>query len=209
LTLNPLIPIALSWILFCSLHSLLIAFPLADWLRRLRPGCERYTRLVYNSIALITLIPPVYFSLSANGTVLFSWDGRLRWIRAALALWALLLFWGGSRQYDIARFLGLTQLQETSQVHQTDENVPLIVDGVLNIVRHPWYSGGIALIWARDVTPAALVTNLILTLYFVVGALLEERRLVRQYGAVYQRYQRNVDMFFPLRRFLQRSNESE
>ena len=80
------------------------------------------------------------------------------------------------------------------------------MDGVLKIVRHPWYSGGIAIIWARDITAAVLVTNITLTLYFIAGAFLEERRLVKQHGVLYQRYQTKVDMFFPWRWFSQRAD---
>lgn len=203
-----MIYLALSWIGFCVLHSALIAMPMAKWLRRLRPGWERYERLIYNIIALTTLIPPAYFGLTIIGTPIFVWSGWLRWVQAVLVLWALLLFWGGARQFDTSRFLGLRPLQEKKGTHQAQGNEPLVMDGVLKIVRHPWYSGGIAIIWARDVTVAVLVTNVILTLYFIVGAILEERRLVRQYGVLYQCYQIKVDMFFPWRWLLLWSNRS-
>jgi len=194
-----LIYLALSWILFCILHSLLIALPLADWLRRSNPEYGRYERVIYNTIALATLIPPIYFGLTFTGATIFEWGGWLRWIQAALILWALFLFWGGSRQFDTARFLGLRQLREKGVVQKAGENDPLVTNGVLNIVRHPWYSGGIAIVWARDLTAAALITNLVLTLYFLVGSFLEERRLLQQYGSAYQRYQRHVSMLWPYR----------
>ena len=200
--------LALSWIFFCLLHSLLIALPLKDWLRRLNPDYEPYERLVYNIIALITLIPPVYFGITLKGATFFEWGGWLRWPQIALALWALFLFWGGTRQFDTSRFLGLRQLREKRGALQAQKNEPLVMEGVLKIVRHPWYSGGIAIIWTRDITAAVLITNVVLTLYFIVGAFLEERRLVQQYGDLYQRYQSKVDMFFPWRRFLQRRNQS-
>lgn len=205
---NPLIYLALCWIIFCVLHSALISLPVATWLQRLRPGWERYERLIYNGIAVITLIPPAYFGLTIIGAPIFVWSGWLRWVQAVLVLWALLFFWGGTRQFDTSRFLGLRQLQGKKGTHQAQGNEPLVMDGVLKIVRHPWYSGGIAIIWARDATVAVLVTNVILTLYFIVGAILEERRLVQEFGAVYQRYQREVPMLFPWRWVLQRVKRS-
>ena len=199
MTGNRLIYLALSWIVFCVLHSLLIALPVTDWLRRFKPGYERYERLIYNIIALMTLIPPLYLGWTINSDPIFAWSGGLRWVQALLVLWALLLFWGGARQFDTARLL-----RENGGGYRTAENDPLVTDGILNIVRHPWYSGGIVIIWARDINAAAMVTNFILALYFIVGAFLEERRLVRQYGSVYQHYQSKVDMFFPWRWFMRR-----
>lgn len=205
---NPLIYLALSWIVFCVLHSALISMPLAAWLNRLRPGWERYERLVYNVIALITLIPPLYISFAYPGDPLFSWGGWLRLVQFGLGVTAILLFMGGSRQFDTSRFLGLRQLREKKGPHQTQGYEQLVTNGVLRIVRHPWYSGGILIIWARDVTVAVLITNVILTLYFTVGAFLEERRMVQKFGAVYQRYQREVPMFFPWRWVWHKINKS-
>ncbi len=190
--------------MFCVLHSALISMPMATWLGQLRPGWEHYDRLVYNIIALITLIPPVYFSFTLSGEPLFSWDGWLRLVQFGLGVSAVLLFIGGSRQYDTSRFMGFRQLREKTGDDPLTGIDQFETDGVLKLIRHPWYSGGIAIIWARDVTAA--VSNVILTLYFVVGAFLEERRMVHKFGAVYQAYQHQVPMFFPWRWFLQRLN---
>ncbi len=190
--------------MFCVLHSALISMPMATWLGQLRPGWEHYDRLVYNIIALITLIPPVYFSFTLSGEPLFSWDGSLRLVQFGLGVSAVLLFIGGSRQYDTSQFMGFRQLGEGTGDDLSAGADQFATEGVLTLIRHPWYSGGLLLIWARDITSPVLVTNLILSLYFVVGAFLEERRMVHKFGAVYQRYQREVPMFFPWRWALQR-----
>lgn len=196
---SPLIYLALCWIIFCVLHSVLISLPLAAWLGRLRPGWEHYERLVYNAVALITLIPPICFSFTLSGDPLFSWDGSLRLVQLGLGVSAVFLFIGGSRQYDTSRFMGFRQLREKTGDEPLTGIDQFATDGVLKLIRHPWYSGGMMIVWARDLSSPVLVTNLIISLYFVVGAVLEERRMVQKLGAVYERYQRQVPMFFPWR----------
>ena len=55
------------------------------------------------------------------------------------------------------------------------------------------------LLWARDLDMAALVGNGVLTLYIIVGTLLEERKLVHEFGDPYRSYQERVSMFVPLK----------
>jgi protein-S-isoprenylcysteine O-methyltransferase Ste14 len=57
----------------------------------------------------------------------------------------------------------------------------------------------VLLIWAHDLDAAALVVNGVLTAYIVVGTLLEERKLVDEFGDAYRDYQRRVSMFVPLK----------
>ncbi len=203
---NPLIYLALCWIIFCVLHSVLISLPMATWLQTIaaRLGALRAADLQCHR--------PDHF----NSPGLF-WADHYRCSDLCMERLATMGS-GGIGLMGAASLLGRlppvrhlplfrpAAVAGKKGTHQSQGNKPLVMDGVLKIVRHPWYSGGIAIIWARDVTAAVLVTNVILTLYFIVGAFLEERRLVRQYGALYQRYQSKVDMFLPWRWFLQRPN---
>jgi protein-S-isoprenylcysteine O-methyltransferase Ste14 len=69
--------------------------------------------------------------------------------------------------------------------------------GILGVIRHPWYVGGMLIVWARPLDISAIITNTIITGYFVVGAILEERKLRRVFGDAYREYQEKVSMFFP------------
>ena len=65
-------------------------------------------------------------------------------------------------------------------------------------VRHPLYFFSLALIWATPVlTINWLWFNIGATLYFAVGSLVEERRLVRVYGDAYRQYQARVSWLIP------------
>jgi protein-S-isoprenylcysteine O-methyltransferase Ste14 len=55
------------------------------------------------------------------------------------------------------------------------------------------------IIWARELDLSAIITNVILTGYFIVGAVLEERKLSVEFPEAYKEYQKKVSMFFPSR----------
>ncbi len=53
------------------------------------------------------------------------------------------------------------------------------------------------LIWAGQMDVSTIIVNIILTAYLVIGTLLEERKLVREFGEEYRAYQKRVSMFIP------------
>ena len=79
------------------------------------------------------------------------------------------------------------------------ESGELDTTGVLSIVRHPWYLAVFILLWASDQNAATIIVNLVLSAYLIVGTLLEERKLILEFGDKYRKYQENVSMFIPLK----------
>jgi protein-S-isoprenylcysteine O-methyltransferase Ste14 len=105
----------------------------------------------------------------------------------------------GGRAYDLPFFLGLRQIRDSRATSLLSASGPLKTSGILGMIRHPWYTGGLLLIWAPKMDRPILIMSLILSVYFIVGALLEERKLTRIYGQDYRDYQQEVSMFFPLK----------
>jgi protein-S-isoprenylcysteine O-methyltransferase Ste14 len=157
----------------------------------------RYYRLAYNGFSLVTLIPVVLYGHSAQGEPLFSWEGYWKAGQALLLISSLFLFLAGGRYYDGMAFLGLRHLRNRSACAGMTETCGLNTRGILGVVRHPWYAGGMMIIWAGDLDVSAIVTNVILTGYFIVGTLLEERKLSVEFPETYKEYQQKVSMFFP------------
>ena len=191
--------LALVWAIWCALHSLMISPPITGFIARRLPGLVRYYRLLFNAVALGTLIGVVGYGAAFQGPVIFGWNGWLRIVQTILLAAAIGLFAAGARRYDLRQFLGLRQARSENTCHVLTDDCHLDTQGVLGLVRHPWYSGGILLIWARQLDAAAVVTNLVLTLYFIVGAMIEEEKLRAQFGAEYEAYRRRVSMLVPIR----------
>lgn len=196
--------LALIWSAWCFFHSFFISRSVDRFLRKRLGDGYRYVRVGYNLLALASLVPVLVFSESLRAAPVFSWAGPLRIGQGLMLLGAFLLFAAGARRYDFLQFAGLRQIRSVNDCSAITEDCSIDTTGVLGVVRHPWYSGGILLIWARNLDPAALVTNTVLTVYFIVGAFLEERKLLDEYGASYRAYQRRVSMLVPVKWLLGR-----
>jgi len=46
---------------------------------------------------------------------------------------------------------------------------------------------------------AVILTSLVITGYFLIGAFLEERKMLAEFGEEYTGYQRRVSMLFPFK----------
>lgn len=195
-----LIWLALLWVGWCALHSLLITPGIINRVRRHWPGSRRWYRLGYNGLALASLLPLILYTRALPGEALFTWQGTLAMVlRPALLLIALALFSGGARRYDLATFLGWRQLRKGRAPLLLGEEPAFSASGVFALTRHPWYLGSLLLLWTvfPAYSPALLLAVVILSLYLPLGAWLEERKIVAEHGDAYRAYQRRVSMFLP------------
>jgi methanethiol S-methyltransferase len=189
--------LGIIWSVWCFCHSALISLRVTGYLKKRLGDRFRYYRLAYNAFSLITLIPIVLYSDSIRSETLFSWDGYWRGVQILILVVSVFLFLAGARQYDGLSFLGLRQLRSGSFCGGLSETCGLNTKGILGVVRHPWYAGGILILWARDLDLSVIFTNLILTGYFMIGTVLEERKLLVEFPEAYRAYQQSVSMLFP------------
>jgi protein-S-isoprenylcysteine O-methyltransferase Ste14 len=90
-------------------------------------------------------------------------------------------------------FLGWDQLMGKSLPPKK-----LKTDGFYRHVRHPLYTLGFIIIWLFPWMTAnwqALIAST--TIYLVVGALLEERKMLQQFGEEYAQYKARTPMLMP------------
>ena len=187
----------LLWILWCTLHSTLIATAVTDYMKKGLGDRYRFYRLFYNTVAMVTLLPLAYYSISIEGAPIFRWQGPLAIAKYLLQVTSLYLFIAGARHYRMSQFLGIHQIKTGQTDHTLSKQDIFDTTGILSAIRHPWYISGIMIIWARDISLSALFNNIVISAYFVVGTILEERKLALQFGEKYRDYQKNVSMFFP------------
>jgi protein-S-isoprenylcysteine O-methyltransferase Ste14 len=105
----------------------------------------------------------------------------------------------GSRCYNFGQFSGLAQIKEGTNNNLINKTGSLSTRGILGVVRHPFYAGIFPLIWSNDLDITALITNIILSVYVLIGTLLEEHKLIEEFGDTYRNYQQKVSMLFPLK----------
>jgi len=186
--------LALSVLAWGFLHSLFASLGFKEVVRR-RFGrwVDRYYRLIYNLFASLSFGLILVLAVLTPDRTLYSVP--MPWliplvIGQGLAVVALVV---GFLQSHPMAFLGIRQLGP-----KLEESQPLTIAGLYHYVRHPLYTAGLAFIWLIPLmTERLLAINLALTVYVIVGAFLEERKLVREYGQEYLRYISNTPMFIP------------
>jgi methanethiol S-methyltransferase len=192
-------PLAAWWVLWCALHSLLVADGLTGWLRARSERFFAYYRLCYNAFSVLSLLPLVVYTGRNRGELLWGWPGDWQLARLVLLGGALALFYLGARSYDLLQFMGWRQIKGQGDGPSLKAGGGVERGGVLGVTRHPWYLAGMAVIWTRSLYQADVAANIVVCFYFVVGAWLEERKLLRLYGEEYRDYRCQVSMILPVK----------
>jgi protein-S-isoprenylcysteine O-methyltransferase Ste14 len=193
--------LAILWIVWCAIHSSMISITATDFFKRRLGTHYRFYRLFFNLVAVATIIPVILYAQCIESHVLFRLEGILIVVQVLLLVLAGLLIIAGARHYDMLQFLGLRQIMTGASHGTLTENGQLCTSGILGVTRHPWYLATILLIWAssRSFTTSSLVTNAVLSVYLVVGTILEERKLSVEIGEGYRDFQERVSMLFPFK----------
>lgn len=184
---------ALSLLFFIQ-HSGMVRRPFRQWLAGFVP--EEFHAAIYAIASGAALVIAIAFW--QEGTPLFSAPfGPIRWSFRALFILSLFGFlWGGLslKSFDPCGIRPiLARLRGTNP-----ESTPFSARGPYRLVRHPLYLFSILMIWScPDMTTDRLLFNVLWTGWIVIGAFLEERDLVAEFGDTYLEYQRKVPMFIP------------
>jgi len=190
--------------LYGIFHSILASQAMKTAIRE-RVGDRAYYgfyRAFYNIVALITLIP-IFWVLAENpGGTVYTLDDRwaevilvMEWVGRIGVVVAVL-------QIDALRFIGLRQIIayfRGTTLPLPDED--LTTAGLYRVVRHPLYLFSLFIVWSSlSMNAATFALNLGITLYFLVGSIYEERRMVQGYGQSYRDYQAQVPWMIPMLR---------
>ncbi|GAB6145721.1 NUDIX domain-containing protein [Desulfocicer niacini] len=192
--------LALLWILWCTLHSAMISLTVTNYLEHRLGQAYRFYRLFFNAVAVITLLPVYLYGRVIDSPVCLIAQGPMQTVRITLLLTSLMLFVMGARVYDLKHFTGLRQIRQRP-FSSSGDPLPFKTRGILTVTRHPWYLAGIFLIWTYQarMTVADVMVNAILSIYFVVGAMLEDKKLKKTMKGTYDQYAATVSMLFPVK----------
>ncbi|MFP4507020.1 MAG: methyltransferase family protein [Cyclobacteriaceae bacterium] len=201
----PYLYLALLWIAYFGLHSLLAAQSVKSFLKDRLGLSSRAYRLFYVIFALLSLLPVLYYNalVSRNSWLPDDWKQLFTIIGLVLTTYGIIIMRLAFRQYSLKKFLGLEKGAD-------DADEPFSSEGILSIVRHPLYSGTVLIVIGYCLfapTYANLVTGLMIILYILVGIQLEEKKLIGQYGEQYEQYKEEVPMLIPRPGSLKRLNK--
>jgi protein-S-isoprenylcysteine O-methyltransferase Ste14 len=187
--------LALAWVLYFLIHSLLASLRVKLSIARRLPSVMPWYRLLFNLLASILIMAPLYMLWLYRSAPLWQWQGGMAWLAYGLMLLALVGFVWSMGYYDSREFLGIRQLQRRQK--DANDREQLRISPLHRFVRHPWYSLGLVLIWTQDMDPARLVSALAVTGYLVLGSRLEEAKLLYYHGDRYRRYRQSVPGIIP------------
>lgn len=174
-------------------HSVLASLGFKDFVRRrLGDGFMKFYRLLYNIFAAISLAPVLYLMISLPDKNLYEvpapWS-YLMWVGQVISALLLLL---AVLQTDALSFVGLRQLIAD------EEKGDLVTSGFYRFVRHPLYTFSLLILWlSPSMTVNVFIVYMALTIYILVGAVFEERKLMREFGRKYASYKAITPMLIP------------
>ncbi|MDD5241171.1 MAG: hypothetical protein PHG47_05515 [Sulfuricella sp.] len=184
------------WLAYFALHSLLASLAVKRRVAHAYPDLMPLYRLGFNLLAVLLLLPILWLVYRDSGPMLWRWHGIGAWLANGLALAALAGFWHSLKYYDTQEFLGFRQRK--LQIRQAEDQERFLLSPFHRFVRHPWYFFGLVLIWTRDMNASMLLSAAMMTIYFMVGSRLEEKKLLVYHGEVYRRYMTRVAGLIPL-----------
>jgi methanethiol S-methyltransferase len=189
--------ITLIWAGYCALHSYLISIKFTQWMMQSLKNYYAFYRLFYIIISVVLIIPAFHLTNQLASEVIINYNPPWSFIRYGLIIASLLLFFKAFFfDYDSLSFFGIRQILSfrTKLVNQNNE---IKRNGLLGIVRHPMYLALIIYIWCQNFRLTDILVNSVLTIYIIIGTILEERKLVLEFGETYIQYQKEVPMIIP------------
>lgn len=184
--------LALSWIVFYTLHSTLAASKLKRILEGKLGNAYKWYRLAYTLISLLFFFGIMIQALLIPKTVLIPKSDLTNYLGYMLAGFGTIIATKSSKNYSLKRFLGFE--------YSLKESEELITTGLYSKVRHPLYAG-LVLIFLGYFLFAGTVSSAVhlgcLLLYLPFGIYFEEKNLVVQFGQAYQKYKAEVPALIP------------
>jgi methanethiol S-methyltransferase len=182
-------------LLYGVIHSLLASLQAKALARQwFGPAADRWFRLFYNFIAVVTLLPILLLPAVLADRPIYSIPYPWYILTGVLQVMALIILVVGVLQTGAMNFLGIQQLLGGAAKGQPQ----LVVGGLYRYVRHPLYTAGLIFLWLVPVmTLNLLALNIGLTLYILIGVIYEERKLLKEYGKDYDRYRQQTPMLIP------------
>jgi protein-S-isoprenylcysteine O-methyltransferase Ste14 len=194
--------IILLFAAFGYTHTLLASEKLKIQFKKIFGDLIAFYRLIYNLLSLLSFY--LIYELSPKPHfIIYDLPNPYDLIILIPQLISLAgLFWV-FKYICFKEFLGLNQIKrfvEKKYNTELDEEFTLRIEGPYKYSRHPIYFFSITFLLFRPVMDLFYLTFFIcIVVYFYIGSYYEEKKLVRQFGEVYEKYKKEVPRIFPVK----------
>lgn len=198
--------VALPCLAFFLVHSLLVAERSKSLaLRALGPRLmQGWYRLFYTAISVLGLITALWFILKVPDIHIYNFAPLIGWPMHAVQAAALAFGYLSYRQLRSGEFTGTAQAGRFLRGQKPGGDIegltgdPLLRKGGYAVVRNPLYLTGILVfVFEPNITRSWLTVSVLSVIYFVWGALIEERRMLNRFGNDYRAYMKEVPLLIP------------
>lgn len=187
--------LAISWILFCMLHSVLASGRVKQYAASRLGGKFVFYRLFYSLFATIFFFAIIMYHFNIKSVRLFN-PGPVLKITGGL------FFIAGAIMMTL--FVLNTGFQ---WLVKENKGQPFIQKGIHRHVRHPLYTGTFLFIWGLWIifpSLGLLIADFIITVYTLVAIRFEEEKLISTFGENYEEYKKRTPMIIPRFPFLKK-----
>jgi protein-S-isoprenylcysteine O-methyltransferase Ste14 len=191
--------------IFCISHSILASNKVKKVFQNRFGHLIAFYRFGYNILSVITFII-IYKMLPDIDVIIYDLPAPFDLIILSLQLSSLLGFVWSAKYFSAGEFAGWSQLKRSKNgnynLDDLDEKSELKIEGPYKYSRHPIYFFSIMFLLMR---PAMGLTYFIIVIifvvYFYIGSVFEEKRLVEKFGDDYVNYQKSVPRILPIKIF--------
>ncbi|MGD8406828.1 MAG: isoprenylcysteine carboxylmethyltransferase family protein [Anaerolineales bacterium] len=190
--------LTLAVFLWGIVHSIMASLEAKGWIQRtIGNAGMRFYRLGYNLFSVVSFAPILWLMVVLPDKVLYRVHAPWMYLFLTGQLAAVVLLIVGVLQTDTLSFIGLRQLIEGEK-----RSPRLVTGGLYHWVRHPLYTAGLLFIWLTPLmSQNSLIVIIAATIYIIVGAFFEERKLKREFGQEYEEYRSKTPMLVPGMKF--------
>ena len=196
--------IILLFAVFGYTHSLLASEKIKSWFKKIFGDLIAFYRLLYNLLGLFSLYLIYEFSPKPH-IIIYDLPNPYdliilvpQFLSLAGVIWVF-------KYICFREFLGLDQIKrflEKRYTTELDEEFTLRIEGPYRYSRHPIYFFSTTFLLFRPVMDLFYLTFFIcIVAYFYIGSYYEEKKLVRQFGEVYENYKKEVPGIFQVKFF--------
>lgn len=195
--------------LFGYTHSFLASLKVKEFIKQQFGNAIAFYRLFYNIFSLVSLY--LIWEYAPHPSLkIYKLNPPLDYLVLIPQFISLVGITWCFKYICLKEFLGLNQIErylnkEYSE-NDLDEKMTFRVEGPYKYSRHPIYFFSIVFLVFRAEMDLFYLTMLIaFIIYFYIGSVYEEKKLIRIFGKVYEDYQKEVPRIFPIKIFNNKS----